>query len=118
MKPTLILSALVALALALAGCGSQSHPAASAPAGHATSSQAQAPSTAASTPSQSGAPAGNAITKINNAFKRLTPQQLAAIKAKLPAYMHALEQCAKATGGAQAATLACLRSHGFGPAAP
>jgi hypothetical protein len=52
------------------------------------------------------------------ANKRLTPQQLAVMKAKLPAYLHALEQCAKATGGGQAATLARLRGHGFGPAAP
>jgi hypothetical protein len=32
--------------------------------------------------------------------------------------MYALEQCAKANGDAQTATLACVRSHGFAPAAP
>jgi hypothetical protein len=126
MKPIRILPALVAIPIAVAGCGSSgtaptarsatsSHAAAPAPApAPATATATDASATAAS---QGGAPA-NAISKINGAFKRLSPQQLQAIKKRLPAYMHALEECAKATGGAQAATLACVRSHGFGPAAP
>jgi hypothetical protein len=48
----------------------------------------------------------------------MTPQQRQALKARIPAYMHAMEQCAQANGGAQAATLACMQSHGFGAGAP
>jgi hypothetical protein len=99
MKPIRILPALVAVTIGLAGCGSGSHTSASAPASHGDSPT-------------------SAISKINDAFKHLTPAQLQAMKARLPAYMHALEQCAKANGDAQAATLACVRSHGFAPAAP
>jgi hypothetical protein len=125
VKPICTLAATVGTAVALAACGGQTHAAQSSPAGQTTSAHPRT-STAAAKPSTGSAPTGesqggspaNSISKINDAFKHLSPQQLQEIKKRLPAYMHALEQCAKATGGAQAATLACVRSHGFGPAGP
>jgi hypothetical protein len=55
---------------------------------------------------------------LNAALKHLTPQQLATIKARLPAYMRAVQRCTTTTGGDQNAMLACIQRRMAGVGAP